>query len=481
VVASDAVDAARGGGFESLDEELTLAELPVQGEIPSWLEGTLVRTSPALLEIGGETIRHLFDGLAMLHAFSFSQGKVSYANRFLDTDSYRKARRGKIGYIGLGNDPCRAFFKRVSALFEPTVNDNANVNVARLGQRYLAMTETPLPVEFDPETLATKGLHRWRDDVGGHFFSAHPHYDFAAKELVSYVAHIGPRSSYRTFKVPDGSDVRQQIGEVKIARPAYIHSIGMSENYLIIAEFPLLINPLRLLAEPHRPLADQFRWRPERGTRWFVIDRRTGALRATLQSEAFWAFHHVNAFEEGGELVADIVVHENGPEFLRLLQVERLRGTAPLDEWDTRLHRFRLPLNGGAVRDERVSEKRIELPRINYAAVNQHPYRFVYAIGFRERSSDYYDELVKIDVEDRREWRWHEAGCYPGEGVFVAPPDAEREDDGALLSVVFDGRSGRSFLLVLDAATFEERGRASLPHHVPHGFHGDYFPPGDAL
>ncbi|MFB6375192.1 MAG: carotenoid oxygenase family protein, partial [Bradymonadaceae bacterium] len=67
------------------------------------------------------------------------------------------------------------------------------------------------------------------------------------------------------------------------------------------------------------------------------------------------------------------------------------------------------------------------------------------------------------------------AGCYPGEPVFVPRAEAEAEDDGVLLSVVLDGEAGRSFLVVLDAATLEEVGRATVPHHIPLGFHGDYF------
>ena len=63
---------------------------------------------------------------------------------------------------------------------------------------------------------------------------------------------------------------------------------------------------------------------------------------------------------------------------------------------------------------------------------------------------------------------------YPGEPVFVAAPDAEAEDDGVLLSVVFDSRSGRSFMLVLDAAELTELARAEAPHHIPYGFHGQF-------
>ena len=43
-----------------------------------------------------------------------------------------------------------------------------------------------------------------------------------------------------------------------------------------------------------------------------------------------------------------------------------------------------------------------------------------------------------------------------------------------LLSVVLDGAAGATFLLVLDAQTLGEIGRARVPHHIPFGFHGQY-------
>ncbi|MDX6633294.1 MAG: hypothetical protein QOG26_1299, partial [Solirubrobacterales bacterium] len=48
-------------------------------------------------------------------------------------------------------------------------------------------------------------------------------------------------------------------------------------------------------------------------------------------------------------------------------------------------------------------------------------------------------------------------------------------DDGVILSAVLDAESRRSFLLVLDAASFEELGRTEVPHAIPFGFHGQYF------
>jgi carotenoid cleavage dioxygenase-like enzyme len=57
----------------------------------------------------------------------------------------------------------------------------------------------------------------------------------------------------------------------------------------------------------------------------------------------------------------------------------------------------------------------------------------------------------------------------------VPHPEGAAEDDGLVLSVVLDPDAERSFLLVLDAASFEERVRATVPHAIPFGFHGQFF------
>ncbi|MGH3868326.1 MAG: carotenoid oxygenase family protein [Pseudonocardiaceae bacterium] len=43
-----------------------------------------------------------------------------------------------------------------------------------------------------------------------------------------------------------------------------------------------------------------------------------------------------------------------------------------------------------------------------------------------------------------------------------------------ILAVVLDTTKHRSFLLVLDAATFTELARAEVPHAIPFGFHGRF-------
>ncbi len=75
-------------GLTSLDKEIVLQALEVKGTVPEWLTGTLIRNGPAKFDVDGRFVSHWFDGAAMLHAFRFDRGKVSYCNRFLKTHAY---------------------------------------------------------------------------------------------------------------------------------------------------------------------------------------------------------------------------------------------------------------------------------------------------------------------------------------------------------------------------------------------------------
>jgi beta,beta-carotene 9',10'-dioxygenase len=456
-------------GFESQEEEQRVASLPVRGNLPGWLAGTLVRVTPALLEVDGRTLRHWFDGLAMLNAFSFAEGRVSYGSRFLRTEAYRQAREGELT-MGFAQDPCRSLFKRAMAVVAPPVSDNANVNLMRLGERYQAMTELPLPVEFDPETLETLGLGRFKDRLGGHTTTAHPHHDAERNEALNYVTHFSARSSYRVYALPANSSSRRRIASIGVREPGYMHSFGMSERYVVLAEFPLVVNPLRL-ALSGRPFIDNYRWEPERGTRFLVIDRHSGELRGAYEGDPFFAFHHVNSFERNGELVVDLVAYEDH-SLIGLLEVEKLRGSEQLPVPE--LRRCTIDLEGGGVRYESLGDGMGELPRINYWAANTRDYRYVYALGQRH-AGDWVDQLVKVDVGSGEVRDWAEDGCYPGEPVFAGEPGGSAEDGGVVLSVVLDTAAERSFLLVLDARSFEELARVEAPQRIPFGFHGQFF------
>ena len=460
--------AGPGLGFETLHEETRIDSLPVSGEMPAWLTGSLLRTGPAKFEAGEQRMRHWFDGLAMLHNFSFSDGSVSYANRYLQTKSYKAAAAGQIEYSEFATDPCRSLFKRAMTMFDPKLTDNGNVNLVKLGERYVAMTETPIPVQFDGETLATVGV-AW--DVPGELTTAHPHLDRATGGMLNYAAKLGPRNQYRFFGLaPDASDPKV-LASMPTKQPAYMHSFGLTERWFVLTEFPFVVNPLRL-ALSGKPYIENYRWKPELGTRFTLIDRRTGATKGPFTTDPCFGFHHVNAYEDGDDVICDICTFADAG-IVEDLYLDRLRAGKPIAKPE--LMRFTISANDGTVSGERLVEEAIDLPRINYMRCSERPYRYVWGAGTDPaREGGFFDRIVAVDVQERTTKTWSERDCFPGEPVFVAEPGADGENEGVLLSVVLDAAAGISFLLVLDAATLSERARARVPHHIPFGFHGQF-------
>ena len=445
-------------GFESMESEVRVDSLPMTGALPEWLVGSLLRTGPSKWEVGERTMSHWFDGLAMLHRFGFADGSVSYASRFLETRAYRSAKAtGEIRYSEFATDPCRSLFQRVTSMFSPTLTDNANVNLVQLGERFISMTETPIPIQFDGETLDTAGVAY---DVPGMLTTAHPHLDRETKGMLNYAAGLGRRNQYRFFHLRPDETEPEVVARIGVREPAYMHSFGLSERFFVLAEFPFVVNPLRL-ALSGRPYIENYRWKPELGTRFTLIDRRTGERTGPFETDPCFGFHHVNAYEENGDVIADICVFRDSG-IVEDLYLDRLRAGKPVEPAE--LRRFRIRPATRTVDHERLIEDDIELPRINYGRCNERPYRYAWGVGSGD--SGWVQRIVRADVEGRSSSSWSEEGCYPGEPVFVAAPGAAAEDDGVLLSVVLDSRRGGSFLLVLDAADARGAGaRGSAPPH----------------
>jgi carotenoid cleavage dioxygenase-like enzyme len=252
-----------------------------------------------------------------------------------------------------------------------------------------------------------------------------------------------------------------------------MHSFGMSEDHLVLTEFPLVVSPLDLKLSG-KPFIQNYRWEPERGLVFHVVEKDTGKLVRTATADATFAFHHVNAFADRDRLAVDVITYPDAT-IIDQLYLAQLRASAPITATGT-LTRFHVPFASDAPVTRRIlADVPLELPRINYERHAGKPYRYVWGTGIQTRG-DFLDSIVKIDTETGIIATWHAAGLYPGESVFVPSPSATAEDDGVLLSVVLDIEKELSFLLVLDAASLAEVARATVPHAIPFHFHGNYFP-----
>lgn len=461
-------------GFSETKNELELNDVPVKGTLPEWLQGTLIRNGPGTFRVGDQSYRHWFDGLAMLHRFSIRGGKVSYANKFLSCKAYDEAMEtGKISYSEFATDPCRSLFGKVTAVFNQKITDSAKVNVAKIADMMLALGETSMQIEFDPETLESVGVYQYEEKYKQHITTVHPLTDESKGLAYNLVTRFSRISHYRMLKI-DAEGTSHVVGEIPVTEPAYIHSFGMSQRYLILVEFPLVVYPLKLLFQV-KPYIENFQWKPKRGATFYIMDRENGELVRTVKTDAFFAFHHVNAFEEKNELIVDMDAYEDA-EIIRSFYLDRLRDVKNELPFG-RMMRFRINMDTKSITKEILSEACIELPRFDNDRFKMHKqYRYVYGIGINaEKRSGFYNQIVKIDINNGNSKHWFTPSCYPGEPVFVGRPGRKGEDEGVILSVVLDEKQGNSFLLVLDAGSFTEIARADIPQPILFGYHGAFF------
>jgi beta,beta-carotene 9',10'-dioxygenase len=130
--------------------------------------------------------------------------------------------------------------------------------------------------------------------------------DAARRLIYNFEIVFGRKTLYRFTRMSLGSHSRSAVAEIETSEPAYTPSFAMCERYLILAECPLVTKPLRLLFSG-RPFIETYRWSPAWGLRFTVIDKEIGAIVRRAETEACFSFHHVNAFEEDGTVVLDLI------------------------------------------------------------------------------------------------------------------------------------------------------------------------------
>lgn len=461
-------------GFGKTENEIFLKNLPILGKIPDWLQGTLIRNGPGTFEVGSQKYRHWFDGLAMLHRFFIDNGNITYSNKFLQCNAYHEAKStGKISYSEFATDPCRSLFQRVTAVFNQKITDSAKVNIAKITGRFLALGETPIQIEFDPQTLHSIGVFNYEKKLKQHVTTVHPHFDFTKNEAYNLVTHFHKTSHYRIYKIIKYS-APEIVCQLPVKHPAYLHSFGMSKKYFIIAEFPFVVSPLKLLFQV-KPFIENYKWKPGKGTTFYIFDRNTGELTSEIKTDAFFAFHHINAYEDEDQLIIDINAYPDA-EIINSFYLNCLT-EQNLDLPSGEFRRYNIDLKSKQIKFELISDECLELARFDYERFNMNgAYRYVYGVSVNQnRSEGFYNQLVKIDVQKQQTVTWFEENCYPGEPVFVGKPMRKLEDQGILLSVVLNSKKGKSFLLILDAQNFQEIARAQVPQPILFGYHGAFF------
>ncbi|XP_071474846.1 retinoid isomerohydrolase isoform X2 [Callospermophilus lateralis] len=477
--------------FETVEELSSPLTAHVTGRIPVWLTGSLLRCGPGLFEVGSEPFYHLFDGQALLHKFDFKEGHVTYHRRFF------------------------SYFRGVE------VTDNALVNVYPVGEDYYACTETNFITKINPETLETIKQVDLCNYVSVNGATAHPHIE--SDGTVYNIGNCFGKNfsiAYNIVKIPPlQADKEDPISKSEIVvqfpcsdrfKPSYVHSFGLTPNYIVFVETPVKINLFKFLSSWSlwgANYMDCFESNETMGVWLHIADKkRRKYLNNKYRTSSFNLFHHINTYEDSGFLIVDLCcwkgfefvynylylanLRENWEEVKKNArkapQPEVRRYVLPLniDKADTGKNLITLPNTTATAilcSDETIwlepevlfsgPRQAFEFPQINYQKYGGKPYTYAYGLGLNHFVPD---RLCKLNVKTKEIWVWQEPDSYPSEPIFVSHPEALEEDDGVVLSVVVSPGAGQkpAYLLILNAKDLSEVARAEVEINIPVTFHG---------
>ena len=213
--------------------------------------------------------------------------------------------------------------------------------------------------------------------------------------MLNYAAKLGPRSSYRFFEVAPRASKPRVIASLPVGEPAYMHSFGLTERWFVLVEFPHVVNPLAL-ALSGRPYIENYRWKPELGTRFTLVDRASGEAGAGFETDACFAFHHVNGYEDGGEVVVDLCTYPDAG-VIEDLYLDRLRAGKPVQF--ASLTRFRLRLADRSVRREAADRGAHRAAAHQLRALQRAPLSLRLGQQLR-RDHGWIERIVKVDTTD---------------------------------------------------------------------------------
>jgi len=287
----------------SLDVREDSYPVTAQGEVPSFIDGSYYLNGPALFGRNGNRYRHWLDGDGMVCSLRFADGQVQFTNRFVRSRKFKEeSEQGRCLYRTFGTAFAGDQLKHGLGLESP-----ANVSVYSLGDKLLASGEQGLPWELDPLTLETRGEYTF----GGRLnaispLSAHPHIDFDTGEMFNFgISFASRRPNIQVYRfTPGGETVYRK--RIPIDYPCSMHDFNLSPNHILIYLSPYLLD-MEVLTGRSGTIMDALRWEPERGSRLLVLSRETGEQLADIAVGERYCLHHINAFEQGGQLVVDLV------------------------------------------------------------------------------------------------------------------------------------------------------------------------------
>lgn len=459
-------------GFRSLPCEHDYDVDEIEGAVPHALRGTLFRNGSGRNDLNGNWFPHWFDGDGMISAIRFDGAGIHYRNRYVRTEGYQdETRLGRIAHRGFGK--MRPGGMVANAFRQP--GNVSNTSVLLEGKKLLSLWEGGPPYALDPETLDTLGV----EDFGGKVsaFSAHPKRDPQTGEVFNFGIDYGRKTTLTAYRLRDGG--LTCFRTVTLPYPLMNHDFVLTANYLVFCFGPILVHPLRMILGL-ASFDGALQWDGGRPTLILLIRRDGAGAPRWIETAPFFQFHFANGFEEDGALMLDMTRY---PDYAAIGESLRnyWRSEWPADGMAL-LVRLRVELATGKVTEHGFETGAAnEFPRINPQRVAT-SYRYAYIANNEPgQAQGLQRRITRVDMESgKADFQDFGPDGYVGEPVFVPARPGGEEDEGWLITLVFDASEQRTKIVGLDARDIAAKPLfvARLKHHVPFSLHGSFAPEG---
>jgi carotenoid cleavage dioxygenase-like enzyme len=504
---------------DSLDEAHDVP-LIFDGKVPAFLTGTFVHTGPGRFGFGKMRFTHMMDGYAKTVKIDFSQdGKVLYTTEFLASGFLNASNKSGEIARGMFVGPIEP-----NPHWGPTAvlgaNDNNYIKMRRLGDHRMLLADTMIATKMQDDCVSLDHNVRpalmkmmvpgvsWTDslepfgDMCMLGTMAHAHEDSKTGVMTGSMGCTGLHGNYHiVFTIePSSPTTRKLLAKIALPkgrRPSYMHSLGATPNFIILIAEPIYMNMEKVLLGDSlgRGGLDT----TNENTLFQVVNRKTGEVRI-LEAPGFAFGHLLNAWEDGEDIVIDLTWYAAGNQttlgwfnrwFLENMQDKGIR-----EEWPrSKIMRYKLGAKGDVRSTPLFADEReqndFETPKIN-ENFDGHKYCVSYMLQFhsyeydKDRNASVSGPFGAVGIAKRNVCTgerngWYRPNEYPSEVQFVANPEGTAEDDGVLLSMVYDGNTNSSYFQILDARNMERLAKAPVPVKSPFLIHSSYFPSDQVL
>ncbi len=435
--------------------------LRIEGEVPAELRGTLIRTGPGLLERFGRKLAHSFEADGALMALRLDGDGLAHGSvRVVESPGYREEQAAGKPLYGSAAPRWRRIVNGLRGRGKTT----GNTNVMRWQGKTYALMEGGRPVEIDAATLGTLDVSDF-GGVLGPAFSAHPHRVHSRATTFNFGQVWGGKPALELYALPDDGPART-LGRVEVPWNTMVHDFAVTEHHMVFVICPAKLRLGKALSGS--PDFDQyFGWDASAPAELLVVpmDEPERAIRQSIDTR--WVFHLANAFERGRELVVDWVQYPDFEVFTALSA-----DGSPTDFAGPRVQRLVVDLALGTLKsDEILWDRSCDFPVLPPGKVGQ-PYSTCW---FAKEGEGFAGGVVRLDVDCGAVDIWDAGpGISASEAVFVARAGASRDDEGWLLTLVYDGWAAKSYFAVLDAdrPSAGPLAKMWLDQPLPLSFHG---------